>query len=337
MKPLLILSGPTAVGKTEISLKLAGALDGEIINADSMQVYRGMDIGTAKLSPSMMQGIPHHLFDICDPWESFDAASYKHLAKRCIDEIHGRGHLPILVGGTGFYIQAVLYDIDFTGTEPDTSYRDELLELSKEKGVIYLHEMLRKKDPESAATIHSNNVKRVIRALEYIHSTGELFSVHNRVQREKKSPYDFHYAVLNLPREILYDRIEKRVDQMIQTGLVDEVVSVIKKIIEHESMGTGASDHLNTDFAYDSAEFKSAGLKSFTSMQGLGYKEIASYLSNEISLDEAVYILKRDTRHFAKRQLTWFKREKDTTWYDKSTYASDEAIIQKISDSLCCD
>ncbi len=286
---LLIISGPTAVGKTETSLTLAKKLNGEIINADSMQVYKGMDIGTAKLPENEREGIPHHLFDIVEPTIDYDVATYASDAKEVITDIHKRGKLPILVGGTGFYIQAVLYDIDFNSQPPDEEYRKELAEIASKNGNDHLFEMLKKVDPESCEIIHKNNTKRVIRALEYYHSTGEKISIHNKEQREKPSPYDFHYAVLTLPREVLYERIDKRVDIMMEAGLVDEVKTL---------MASGVS-------------------RDNTSMQGLGYKEIAAYLEGECSLDDAVNILKRDTRHFAKRQLTWFKREHEVTYYDK--------------------
>ena len=286
---LLIISGPTAVGKTETSLTLAKKLNGEIINADSMQVYKGMDIGTAKLPENEREGIPHHLFDIVEPTIDYDVATYASEAKKVIADIHKRGKLPILVGGTGLYIQAVLYDIDFNSQPPDEDYRKELAEIASQKGNDHLFEMLKKVDPESCEIIHKNNTKRVIRALEYYHTTGEKISIHNKEQREKPSPYDFHYAVLTLPREVLYERIDKRVDIMMEARLVDEVKTLLASGVTRDN----------------------------TSMQGLGYKEIAAYLEGECSLDEAVTILKRDTRHFAKRQLTWFKREREVTYYDK--------------------
>ena len=302
-KPLLILTGPTAVGKTETSLGLAERLDGEIINADSMQVYRGMDIGTAKLPYEERKGIPHHLIDICDPTKDFDVVQFQALAKPCIEEIHDRGHLPILVGGTGFYLQAVLYDIDFSKGGSDPTIREKYEKIAKEQGTEELHRRLGEVDPESASLIHSNNIKRVIRALEFYELTGIPISVHNREQREKGSPYQFLYAVLTLPREILYDRIDRRVDEMLASGLVEEVRGLLDRGVPRGS----------------------------TAMQGLGYKEIASYLRGEIDYDEAIRILKRDTRHFAKRQMTWFKRERSVTYFDKSAYATTEELIDAIS------
>ncbi|MBO4396761.1 MAG: tRNA (adenosine(37)-N6)-dimethylallyltransferase MiaA [Eubacterium sp.] len=300
---ILVISGPTAVGKTDISLELAEKLNGEIINADSMQVYRGMNIGTAKLPEDKRKNIPHHLIDICDPSENYDVMRFQNDAVKCIEDITARGNTPILVGGTGFYIQAVLYDIDFSSMPPDEDFRSELEEYAKHNGAEALHDRLRAIDPVSADSIHSNNIKRVIRAIEYYEQTGIPFSEHNREQRGKNSPYDFLYAVLTMPREILYERIDKRVDEMIRDGLVNEV----RDLLDQEPP------------------------PGKTAMQGLGYKEIASYLNGECSLDEAVRILKRDTRHFAKRQLTWFKRERSVTYFDKSEYSSLDLLAESIA------
>ena len=306
MKPLIILTGPTAVGKTELSIALAKSVGGEVISADSMQVYKYMDIGTGKIRPWEMQGVPHHLIDILEPDEPFNVAVFKDLAKAAMEEIYDRGHIPIIVGGTGFYIQALLYDIDFTEEDSDASLRKELEELALEKGGDYLHALLREVDPESAEQIHANNVKRVIRALEYYRIHSQKISVHNAAEREKKSPYNFLYFVLSHDRKILYDRIEKRIDKMLEEGLISEVDNLIKK-------------------GYDS---------SLVSMQGLGYKELIPYLQEECSLEEAVYILKRDTRHFAKRQLTWFRRERDVRWLDKARFSSEEEILKEILDTM---
>ena len=291
-KPLVVLTGPTAVGKTKASIGLAKAIGGEIISADSMQVYEYMDIGSAKIRPEEMQGVPHYLIDDLKPWDEFHVVRFQQMAKNAMEQIYANGHIPIVVGGTGFYIQALLYDIDFTSTAQDDTYRAELENLVKEKGAAYLHNMLRKVDPKSAEDIHANNVKRVIRALEYYRQTGQKMSEHNEEERRKESPYEFVYFVLNAPREQLYARIDRRVDQMIEEGLVDEV------------------KHL-----------KELGCtKEMVSMQGLGYKEI---------LDTAVYTIKRDTRHFAKRQLTWFRRERQVTWIQKEVYDYDEDRILK--------
>lgn len=298
-RKLIILTGPTAVGKTSLSIGLAKSVGGEIISADSMQVYRHMDIGSAKIKKEEMRGIPHHLVDILSPREEFNVYLFQKLAKDAMEQIYGNGHIPVLVGGTGFYIQSVLYDIDFTESDTDTAYREELERLGAEKGAEYLHERLREVDEESAKAIHANNMKRVIRALEYFYLTGTPISEHNRLEREKESPYDFRYFVLNDDRERLYKRIEQRVDRMMEEGLVDEV----RKLKE---MGCRKED---------------------VSMQGLGYKEILGYLDGELSLEQAVYLIKRDTRHFAKRQLTWFRRERDVIFVNKPDFGYDEERI----------
>ncbi len=303
MEPLIILTGPTAVGKTALSVRLAKAVGGEIISADSMQVYRHMDIGSAKITKEEMEGIPHHLIDVLNPDEEFNVTTFQQLAKKAVEEIYSRGRIPIVAGGTGFYIQALLYDIDFTENGEDTSIRDELEALGREKGAGFLHEMLKDIDPESAEEIHANNQKRVIRAIEYYRQTGEPISEHNKRERQKKSPYDFLYYVVNTDRNILYERIDRRVDLMVQQGLVKEVEQL-------KAMGC---------------------TRDMVSMQGLGYKEILDYLQGASTLEEAVYILKRDTRHFAKRQLTWFKRERDVKWLNLPDFGNDqEKVLEKI-------
>ena len=298
-KPLIVLTGPTAVGKTSLSISLAKAVNGEIISADSMQVYKGMDIGSAKIRKEEMQGVTHYLVDILEPEEEFHIVKFQELAKAALEEIYAKGKIPILVGGTGFYIQAVTRDIDFTQAEQETSYREELEQFAKEKGAEYLHEKLREVDSKSAENIHSNNVKRVIRALEFYHQNGTPISEHNEEQKQQTSPYNLAYFVLTAPREILYERIDRRVDQMMEEGLLEEVKSLRERGC-HRGM---------------------------VSMQGLGYKEILAYLEGEYPLEEAVRILKRDTRHFAKRQLTWFRREQDVIWVDKEQFHWNEAEI----------
>ncbi|MDO4344424.1 MAG: tRNA (adenosine(37)-N6)-dimethylallyltransferase MiaA [Eubacteriales bacterium] len=299
-KPLIILTGPTAVGKTALSLKLAKAVGGEIISADSMQVYKGMDIGSAKIQPCQMQGIPHYLIDELEPEDEFHVVRFQELAKKYMNLIYERGKIPILAGGTGFYIQAVLYDIDFTENDGDTVYREELSRLAAEKGPEVLHQMLAWADPKSAEEIHANNVKRVIRALEYYHESGEPISDHNARERKKESPYNAVYFVLNEDRQKLYEKIERRVDDMLAQGLVEEVRSL-----------------------------KERGCTSdMVSMQGLGYKEILAYLEGECTLKEAVCRLKRDTRHFAKRQLTWFRRERNVVWLEKEEFPDENAILE---------
>ncbi len=300
-KPFIILTGPTAVGKTALSIQLAKAVGGEIISADSMQVYRHMDIGSAKIRPDEMQDVRHHLIDILDPWEDFNVAIFQKLAKECIQKIYERGHIPILTGGTGFYIQAVLYDIDFTENEEDTSYRKELENLAAQKGNAYLHGMLKEIDEPSALSIHANNVKRVIRALEFYKMTGEKISAHNETERKKEAAYHACYFVLTDDRDTLYKKIDARVDKMITDGLVEEVERL-------KRMGCQ---------------------KEMVSMQGLGYKETLRFLDGEISLEEAIYLIKRDTRHFAKRQLTWFRREKDVIWVPKNEFGLDARNLEE--------
>lgn len=298
-KPLIILTGPTAVGKTKLSIALAKTINGEIISADSMQVYRGMDIGTAKITPEEMQGVKHYLIDEFSPEEEFNVVKFKECAMNYVEQIYAKGKIPIVVGGTGFYIQALLYDIQFDKTEENHSYRGELEELAAEKGATYLHEKLKEIDPKSAEAIHANNVKKVIRAIEFYHQNGYPISEHNEEQRQNESPFQYAYFVLNNERSVLYERIDQRVDLMMKEGLIDEVQKLY-------------------DEGYD---------LSLVSMQGLGYKEIIRYFEGEISLEEAVYTIKRDTRHFAKRQLTWFKRERDVIWVDKQEFAEDEENI----------
>ena len=305
-KPLIVLTGPTAVGKTALSIGLAKAVGGEIISADSMQVYKGMDIGTAKIMPEEMQGVKHYLVNELEPDEEFNVVVFQRLCKQYMEQIYAEGRIPIIVGGTGFYIQSILNDIDFTENEADTSYRQILEERAKTQGVQSLHAELCRVDEKAAEQIHPNNVKRVIRALEYYHQTGEKISEHNESQRQKNSPYDFIYYVLRLPREILYDRINRRVDLMREQGLEAEV----RRLREQ-----GCT-------------------RNMVSMQGLGYKEIIDYIQGRCTLDEAVYTLKRDTRHFAKRQITWFKREKHVTWVDKSEYDSKSEILSFMLDRL---
>lgn len=291
-KPLVILTGPTAVGKTALSIALAKAIGGEIISADSMQVYRRMDIGSAKIMPEEMEGVPHHLIDVLEPTEEFNVVVFQKLAKQAAEEIYSRGHIPILVGGTGFYIQALVYDIDFTENDEDNALRQSLEEQAKREGAEALYERLRAVDPESCESIHAHNIKRVIRAIEFYEKTGKKISDHNREQRQNDSPYNFAYFVLTDSRDRIYRRINERVDLMMAQGLAEEVRALRE---------TGCR-------------------RNMVSMQGLGYKEILSALEGEISMEEAVYLIKRDTRHFAKRQLTWFRREKEVIWIDKTVF-----------------
>ena len=298
-QPLIILTGPTASGKTALSVALAKRIGGEIISADSMQVYRHMDVGSAKVTKDEMDGVPHHLIDVLEPGEEFNVVVFQKLAREAMADIYAAGHIPIVAGGTGFYIQALLYDIDFTENDGDMAYRHGLEELARTEGAACLHERLRAVDPESAEAIHENNIKRVIRALEFFEKTGTKISAHNEAEREKDSPWNFAYYVLNLERQRLYERIDLRVDRMLEAGLLEEVKAL-----------------------------KNMGLtRDMVSMQGLGYKEILEYLDGELSLEEAVYLIKRDTRHFAKRQLTWFRREREVCWVDQEAFSFDREKI----------
>lgn len=306
-KPLVIISGPTASGKSDLSIKLAKLIDGEIISADSMQVYKGMDIGSAKITEDEMCGVKHYLIDVLDPKDDFNIYYFKEEAKKAFDEIRSKGKIPIIVGGTGFYIQGFLYDIDFCESEGENlPLRDELTELSKEKGSKALHDMLKELDPKAAEAIHENNVKRVIRAIEFYKETGKSITEHNEEMRKRSSPYNFAYFCLTRNRKELYERIDRRVDKMIEEGLVEEV----KRLKE-----TGLS-------------------KDNHSMLGLGYKEILDHLDKKISLEEAIYIIKRDTRHFAKKQLTWSRREKDVITVDRDDFPSESDILSFITGIL---
>lgn len=296
-RSMIVLSGPTAVGKTKLSIALAKAVGGEIVSADSVQVYRHMDIGSAKITKEEMNGVPHHMIDILEPWEEFSVAVFQERCKECLSGIYERGHVPIVTGGTGFYVQALLRDVDFSDFRPE--YRASLEALAEEKGTTYLHKMLAEVDPASGLAIHPNNGKRIIRALEYFYLTGEPISVHNERERERPPAYDVCYFVLNDLRERLYRRIDRRVDEMLEKGLVEEVEG-LRRMGCHKGM---------------------------VSMQGLGYKEILAYLEGETTLEEAVEILKRDTRHFAKRQLTWFRREREVIWVNKNEFQYDEDKI----------
>ncbi len=306
-QPLIILTGPTAVGKTELSISLAKQVGGAVISADSMQVYRHMDIGSAKITKEEMQGIPHYLIDAFDPDEEFHVVRFQEYAKHCLEKIYGAGQIPILVGGTGFYIQALLYGIDFTEQAEDKEYRARLEQIAREQGPKALHKLLEETDEASAAQIHENNVKRVVRALEFYHLSGQKISEHNQRERQRESPYNFAYFVLNDVREQLYHRIGQRVDKMVADGLVEEVQK-LKEMGFHKGM---------------------------VSMQGLGYKEILDYLDGRCTLEEAIYRMKRDTRHFAKRQLTWFRRERSVIWVEKQEFGYDnEKILSYLKEIL---
>ncbi|MGL5416185.1 MAG: tRNA (adenosine(37)-N6)-dimethylallyltransferase MiaA [Clostridium sp.] len=302
---VLVLGGPTAVGKTELSIKLAKSLNGEIISADSMQIYRNMDIGSAKVTTTEMDGVKHYMIDIVDPSQSFNVSDYKELGSKIIEDIISRGKLPIIAGGTGLYINALTCNMDFTEGESDLEYREELNNLAKEKGNIYIHELLKEIDPISYAQIHPNNLKRVIRALEVYHITKKPFSSFDLGEKMYDSIYDVHYFVLTMDRAKLYERINYRVDKMMNEGLIDECVSLKNKGLD----------------------------SSYQSMQGIGYKEILLYLDKKITLDESIELIKKGSRNYAKRQLTWFRRDKRVIFLDKDIL-SEEDIQTKIIDDI---
>lgn len=283
---LIVIAGPTASGKSAVSVELAKMMNGEIISADSMQIYKYMDIGSAKITEDEMQGIKHHLVDALMPHEAFNVNRFQTMAYAAMDTIYAQGKQPIIAGGTGFYIQAVTRQIDFSSTDQEQQVRNRVESFYQENGDDALYRWLKDVDPASCVSIHQNNVKRVKRALEYFLLTGEKISEHNELQREKESPYELYFFVLNMERDLLYHRIDRRVDLMVENGLVEEVT------------------HLK-EMGYT---------KDMTAMQGLGYKEMLDYLDGHMTLDEAIYLIKRDTRHFAKRQLTWFRRESDVRW-----------------------
>lgn len=300
-KKILVIGGPTAVGKTELSIELAHRLNGEIISADSMQIYKYMDIGSAKVSIEEMRDIKHHLIDIVDPSVKFSAADYKEYGVKAIEEILEKGKIPIIVGGTGLYINSLTCNMDFTEAEKDDNYRLELESLAEEYGNEYIHDMLKEIDPISYRDIHANNRKRVIRALEVYKLSGKPFSSYNKGEDIYKSDYDIYYYVLTMDREKLYDRINMRVDMMMEKGLLDECINLKK-------MG------------YTS---------SMQSMQGIGYKEILYYLEGDIKLQESIDMIKQGSRNYAKRQLTWFRRDPRVTFLDKDKL-SDVEILEKI-------
>lgn len=304
MKKLVILTGPTAVGKSALSIKLAKAINGEIISADSMQVYKGMDIGSAKISKVEMCGINHHLIDVLAPTDNFDITLFKSMSLKAIDEIYSRGNIPIICGGTGFYIQSLLYDIDFSeedSTEKE-KIRKELEDYASKYGNDALHKKLKEIDIISYNNIPANNVKRVIRAIEFFRLHNYPISKHNEEQHEKESVFDFAYIVINDDREELYKRIDSRVDKMLDEGLVNEVASI-------KRLGVN---------------------KDNTSYNGIGYREIFEYLDNQCSLDEAIDNIKKNSRHYAKRQLTWFRREKNVNWINRKEFNNDELILENI-------
>lgn len=301
---VIVIVGPTAVGKTNLSIEIAKRINGEIISADSMQVYKHMDIGTAKPSREEMQGIKHYMLNVFEPDEECNVAKYKEMAIDCIDEILNKNKIPIIVGGTGLYVNTVVDNIEFSQTVTDWDYRAKLEERATSEGVELLYKELQEIDKESAEKIHQNDLRRIIRALEVNHSTGKPISYHNKLSRQNPSKYDFIMIGLNMERADLYKRIDLRVDKMIADGLVDEVKGLIKRGVSPKN----------------------------TSMQGLGYKEVLEYLKGERLFNEVVDIIKMNSRRYAKRQLTWFRRDQRIQWYDMNEKL--ENIIKKIINCL---
>lgn len=301
---LLVLGGPTAVGKTDLSIRLAKELNGEIISADSMQIYKYMDIGSAKVKEEEMDGVKHHLIDVIEPDIPFSVADFKEHGDKALASIINNNKFPIIAGGTGLYINSLTCNMTFTDAEKDDKYRNYLEELALEKGNEYIHEMLKECDPISYREIHANNRKRVIRALEVFKLTGKPFSSYNAGEDFYKSDYDVYYYVLTMDREKLYNRINRRVDIMIENGLLDECIKL---------MHMGYTSHMQ-------------------SMQGIGYKEILYHLEGKISLDEAIDMIKQGTRNYAKRQLTWFRRDKRCVFLDKDKLSDEEILCKVIND-----
>jgi len=300
--PLMVIAGPTAAGKSEVALEVARRLNGEILSADSMQIYRYMDIGTAKPSVEEMQGVPHHLINIIEPDKDFTVAIFQRLARETIKSIDLRGKIPLLVGGTGFYIDAVLYDYDFSGAVVDEEFRRSMHLKAEQNGNEAVHKLLETVDPAAATRIHKNDLKRTIRALEIYKQTGATGALLRNNNKQTYQTYDILFIVLYYERETLYNRIETRVDKMIDRGLVTEVQSLL-------------------DAGYN---------RDLVAMQGLGYKEFVGYLYNEYSFDEAVQLLKRNTRRFAKRQLTWFRRYSSIKWIDMEKYDTINSVAEDI-------
>lgn len=299
---IIVLVGPTAVGKTYISVELAKKLNTEIISADSMQIYKGMDVGTAKITKEEMQGIKHHMIDILEPDKVYSVSDFKCTSEKIIDRIISENKIPIIAGGSGLYVNSLIYDLDFGKAKSDSSVRDHYTSLYKEHGEDYLYDMLKEIDPESAEKIHKNNVKRVMRALEVYHITGRKFSETNTDIRKGSSKYSCILAGIRMDRKVLYQRINERVDKMMEQGLVEEVKSLM-------SRGYG---------------------RELVSMQGIGYKEIIEYLEGGRELSEAVDILKRNTRRFAKRQFTWFLKDDNVKWFDVPSAEEIDIVVEDI-------
>lgn len=303
MRDLFIIAGPTAVGKTKISVEIAKELNGEVVSADSMQIYRYMDIGSAKVSKEEMQNIPHYMIDIVDPSQEFSVAEYKEMAQGTIEDIFKRSKVPILAGGTGLFINSIICNYNFTEVSKDEEYRAFLTNLADKNGKEYVHDLLKEVDPESYKRLYPNDLKRVIRALEVFKLTGKpigAFATDERILYD--IPYDLHYYVITMDRKKLYNNINKRVDIMLENGLIEEVQKLRQLGFTPEMQ----------------------------SMKGIGYKEILYYLDGKISLSDAVELIKQGSRNYAKRQLTWFRKDKRAIWINKDDFNNDDQIIQHI-------
>lgn len=302
MKDLFILAGPTAVGKTDISIKLAKRLNGEIISADSMQIYKYMNIGSAKVTKEEMNNIPHYLIDEIEPSASFNVSEYKKIAEKTIDCISAKEKLPMMVGGTGLYINSLIYNYEFTEASTDYEYRSYLQNMAEVKGNEYVHSLLKEVDIDSFNRLYPNDLKRVIRALEVFKLTGKTIGEFNSENNIYDIPYNVYYFVLTMDRQNLYERINRRVDIMFEKGLIEEVKSL-------------------KDMGYTS---------EMQSMKGIGYKEVLYYLDHKISLDEAIGSIKQGSRNYAKRQLTWFRKDKRVIWIDKDKFNTEDEIVDHI-------
>lgn len=299
-KNLVVLLGPTAIGKTELSIGLAQAVGGEIISADSMQIYRYMDIGSAKVTREEQAGVPHHMLDIVDPEEDFTVSDYKREAELIIDRLNEEGKLPIVTGGTGLYINSLVYKLNFTRAEANQDLREELEKLAEDKGVEEVHSILEAVDPETASKLHPNDLKRVIRAIEIYRESGVKASDYNKNFRSELEDYNLTMLGLTMDRQKLYERINERVDLMMEAGLLEEIQDLIAR----------------------------GYTKDLVSMQGIGYKELINHLEGNMGLEESIELIKKKSRNYAKRQLTWFRRDERIQWFNKDDYSSQDQLLE---------
>ena len=302
MKPTVyVIGGPTASGKSKLAVELAKKINGEIISADSMQIYKDMNIGTAKITNQEMQGIKHYLIDFISPEQRYSVSSFKKDAEDAIEKILSNGKTPIIVGGTGLYIDSLIYGIEFQDEKIDTKYREELNKIAEIEGLEKLYKKAQKIDPEAMAKISANDKKRIIRVLEIYHKTGKTKTEQEKESRKNEVKYNYKVFAITIPREKLYERINKRVDQMLEQGLIEEVEKILEK------------------YSYFP-----------TAMQGLGYKEVIEYLENKITKEEMIEKIKKETRHYAKRQITWFKKNKETIWLDGEKTPEENVYLMTI-------